>query len=56
MIKNIRHHQRSMLQLNKDTSQVGSRSKSPVRNLSGIKLYNFSKIESYGKIQRPFLN
>lgn len=49
-------HQRSLFDLRRNLSQEISQSRSPVRNLSGIKLYNFSKIDSYGKIQKPFLN
>lgn len=56
MNKQTSYHQKSMFQINRSTSQDGSISKSPTKNVSGIKVYNFSNIDSYGKIQKPFLN
>jgi hypothetical protein len=45
----------SNLKENKNTNN-SSRNKSPQRLINGVKLYNFSEIESYRHINRPYLN
>lgn len=40
----------------KESFDVSDRSKSPSRVVNGIRLYNFSDIDSYRRINRPILN
>ena len=50
--------QATQINLFRDTSRdlsVGSKSKSPSRVVKGIKLYNFSQIDSYRQIHQPSL-
>jgi hypothetical protein len=45
----------SNLKENKNTNN-SNRNKSPQRLVNGVKLYNFSEIESYKHINKPYLN
>lgn len=52
-------HQFSQVSYNRSTSRdlsTGSVSKSPSKVVKGVRLYNFSDIDSYKKIHKPFLN
>lgn len=45
----------SNIKENKNRSNY-NRNKSPQRLINGVKLYNFSEIESYKHISKPYLN
>lgn len=52
-------HQFSQVSWNRSTSRdlsTSSINKSPSRIVKGIKLYNFSDLESYKKIHKPLFN
>lgn len=54
-------HQRSSISFylnkeRKDSLSISNHSKSPSRQVNGVKLYNFSDMNSYRKINKPFLN
>jgi hypothetical protein len=61
-MKNIANrHERSSISFNRETDRrsslsLSNHSKSPSKNIKGVRVYNFSNINSYGKITRPFLN
>lgn len=59
MQKQLDRHQQSSIsfyQPRKDSMSISNRSKSPTKTVNGIRIYNFSDIESYRKIHGPLLN
>ena len=53
----VKHNKSAILhEPSRDKFRVMSSSRSPVRMVNGIKLFNFSDIDSYRKINKPYLN
>lgn len=54
---NIRHNKSAILhEPSNEKFHILSSSKSPVKIIKGIKLFNFSNIDSYRMINKPYLN
>ncbi len=53
----VRHNKSAILhEASRDKFKITSLSRSPVRVVNGIKLFNFSDIDSYRLINKPYLN
>ena len=53
----IRQNKSAILhEASRDKHRVMSSSRSPVKIVNGIKLFNFSDIDSYRLINKPYLN
>ena len=55
-MKDNHHHRSDNENRNQMNLHPSSRSKSPHKNVNGIRLYNFSEINSYKYINKPHLS